>query len=57
MIQLPPDFKELLSLANSIGVRYLVVGGFAVAHHGYPRATGDLDLWVATSADNLAGLR
>jgi hypothetical protein len=33
-------------------VRYLIVGGYAVAYHGYPRATGDLDLWIAIDSDN-----
>jgi len=47
MIQLPPDFKEFLALLNAHNVRYLVVGGYAVGAHGYPRATGDLDIWIA----------
>lgn len=45
-IQLPPDFKDFLRLLNSHGVEYLVIGGYAVGFHGYPRATGDLDIWV-----------
>ncbi len=52
MMRLPKDFKEFLSLLNATGVDYLLVGGYAVAWHGYPRATGDLDVWVAVSADN-----
>lgn len=51
-IQLPPDFKEFLQLLNLEQVEYLLVGGFAVAFHGYPRSTGDMDIWVATSAEN-----
>jgi predicted nucleotidyltransferase len=51
---LPPDFREFLRLLNSEGVRYLVVGGYAVAHHGYPRPTGDLDVWVAVDPENAA---
>ena len=43
---LPEDFKEFLKLLNENQVRYLVVGGIAVALHGYPRATGDMDIWV-----------
>jgi hypothetical protein len=35
--QLPPDFSEFLALLNSESVEYLVVGGYAVGHHGYPR--------------------
>jgi hypothetical protein len=47
-----PDFKELLELFNARGVEYLIVGGFAMAHHGAPRATGDLDLWVCPATEN-----
>ena len=52
MIQLPHDFKELLQLLNSNKIEYLVVGGYAVAFHGRPRATGDIDIWIAISKDN-----
>ncbi len=52
MIQLPPDFKEFLKLLNSHRVKYLLVGGYAVGYHGYPRATGDMDLWVAIRQNN-----
>lgn len=51
-IRLPPDFKEFLKLLNSEGVQYLVVGGYAVAFYGHPRATGDLDVWVGVTAEN-----
>ena len=44
--ELPADFKEFLKLLNENAVEYLVVGGFAVGDHGYPRATDDLDVWV-----------
>jgi len=46
-IQLPLDFKEFLQLLNSERVEYLLVGGYAVGHYGYPRATGDMDVWIA----------
>ena len=52
MIQLPPDFKEFLKLLNSYRVEYLLIGGYAVGYHGYPRATGDMDLWVAVRQNN-----
>ena len=52
MIQLPPDFKEFLKLLNSHRVEYLLIGGYAVGYHGYPRATGDMDLWVAIRQNN-----
>lgn len=40
------DFKDRLSAFHARGVRYLVVGGYAVSFHGHPRATKDLDLFV-----------
>ena len=52
MVKLPPDFREFLSLFNFHKVEYLVVGGYAVAAHGDPRFTGDLDLWIRCSEEN-----
>ena len=46
MIQLPPDFKEFLKLLNKHKVEYILVGGYAVGYHGYPRATADMDIWI-----------
>lgn len=43
---LNPDFKEFVALLNAHEVRFLVVGGYAVAFHGHPRYTKDLDVWV-----------
>ena len=51
-VNLPPDFKEFLRLLNSRDIKYLLVGGYAVGYHGYPRATADLDVWVATDLEN-----
>jgi predicted nucleotidyltransferase len=51
-IELHPDFRDFLRLLNSNGVEYLVVGGYAVGHHGYPRATGDIDVWIAVNTQN-----
>ncbi len=51
-IRLPPDFKEFLRLLNSNAVEYLLIGGYAVGYYGYPRPTGDMDVWIATTADN-----
>ena len=51
-IQLPHDFKEFLKLLNSHRVEYLLIGGYAVGYHGYPRATADMDLWVAVHQNN-----
>ncbi len=52
MILLPPDFKEFLQLLNDHQVDYLLIGGYAVGYHGYPRATGDMDIWIAIHPDN-----
>jgi predicted nucleotidyltransferase len=52
MTLLPPDFKDFLRLLNSHRVEYLLVGGYAVGYHGYPRATADMDLWIAMTAAN-----
>jgi len=51
-IQFPTEFSELLRLLNEHEVRYLVVGGYAVTYHGYPRTTGDLDLWIERTEEN-----
>jgi hypothetical protein len=49
---LSQDFKEFIQSLNDNAVRYLVVGGYAVALHGYPRYTKDLDVWVEGTAEN-----
>lgn len=46
------DFSEFLQLLNDHGVEYLVIGGHAVAFHGYPRATAHLDVWVSLDREN-----
>ncbi len=51
-MKLNSDLREFVELLNSAGVEYLVVGGHAVAFHGYPRFTGDIDFWIRPSADN-----
>ena len=55
-IRLPPDFKEFLRLLNSHRVEYLLIGGYAVSYHGYPRATADMDVWVAVHPENAGRL-
>ena len=50
------DFKEFIELLNSIGVEYLIVGGYALAAHGHPRYTGDLDIWIRSSPSNVERL-
>lgn len=51
-IKLPLDFKEFLSLLNAEDVQYLLIGGYAVGYHGYPRVTNDIDIWVAVRPEN-----
>jgi len=50
------DFKEFIELLNKNRVRYLVVGGYAVALHGYPRYTKDLDVWIELTPENASNL-
>lgn len=49
---LDKDFKEFIKLLNENDVKYLVIGGYAVAYHGYPRYTKDLDFWIWSDPDN-----
>jgi hypothetical protein len=51
-MELNQDFKEFIELLNKHNVKYLVVGGYAVGFHGYPRFTGDIDFWIAISNEN-----
>lgn len=51
-INLPLDFKEFLQLLNEYQVEYMLIGGYAVAYYGYPRSTGDMDIWVALNEYN-----
>jgi len=46
------DFKEFIKSLNDNKVRYLIVGGYAVALHGYPRYTNDLDIWIELYPEN-----
>ncbi len=50
--QLPADFKEFLKLLNLRQVEYLLIGGYAVSYYGYPRATADIDIWIAVNPTN-----
>lgn len=53
---LDKNFREFLELLNSNEVRYLVVGGYAVAFHGHPRYTRDIDLWIDRVPENAKNL-
>jgi predicted nucleotidyltransferase len=46
------DLREFVGLLNEKGVKYLVIGGYAVAYHGYPRYTKDIDIWVWLNEEN-----
>jgi predicted nucleotidyltransferase len=50
------DFKEFIESLNANAVRYLVIGGYAVAFHGYPRYTKDIDIWIEMSPANAANM-
>ena len=49
---LNPDFRDMLSALSEHEVDYMVVGAYALAYHGLPRATGDIDVWVRCSPHN-----
>jgi len=51
-IHLPPDFKDFLKLLKDHNVEYLLIGGYAVGYYGYPRATADMDIWIAIQWQN-----
>ena len=53
-MEISQDFKEWLECLNATRTDYLVVGGYALAHHGCPRFTGDIDVLVRPAADNAA---
>ena len=54
VIDLPEDFRDLLIELHDAGAEFVVLGGHAVAYHGHPRATKDLDVLVRASAANAA---
>ena len=49
---LNPDYRDMLSAFADAEVEYMLVGAYALAAHGHPRATGDMDLWVRQSLEN-----
>ena len=51
-MEMQKDFKELLGLFNAHKVEYLIVGGYALAFHGAPRFTGDIDLLIKADSEN-----
>ncbi len=51
-MEVQPDFRDLLKLFNAHKVEYVVIGGYALAFHGAPRYTGDLDIFVKPNPEN-----
>ena len=51
-MEVQPDFKDLLGLFNAYKVKYMIVGGYALAYHGAPRYTGDIDIYVKPDSQN-----
>lgn len=51
-MHLDRDFSEFIECLRAREVRFLVVGGYAVAAHGHPRYTGDLDVWLLVGSEN-----
>ena len=52
MMEIQPDFRDLLELFNAHKVSYIIVGGYALAYHGAPRYTGDIDIFVKSEKNN-----
>lgn len=55
-MKLHPDFSDFIAALKSNKVEYVVVGAFALAFHGHPRATGDIDFWIRPSSLNARAL-
>lgn len=51
-----PDFEDFVQVLNERRVDYVMVGAYALAFHGHPRATGDLDVWVRPEPGNIRGV-
>ena len=55
-MELDKDFKEFIELLNEHKVKYLIIGGYAVNFHGYPRYTKDIDFWLWMTKENIQNL-
>lgn len=51
-MEVQPDFSDLLALFNAHKVNYIIVGGYALAYHGVPRYTGDIDIFIKPTSEN-----
>lgn len=54
---LEPDFRDMLSALSAAGAEYLVIGAYAMAVQGFPRGTGDLDIWIRPDPENAHRVR
>ena len=55
-MKLHPDFSDFVGALNDNNVEYVIVGSFALAFHGSPRATGDIDFWIRPTNSNAKAL-
>ncbi len=55
-ILISKDFREFAELLEKNAVKYLIIGGFAVNFHGYPRYTKDIDIWIMIEKSNIINL-
>ncbi len=55
-VKIHPDFDDFVAALNSNHVQYMIVGSFALAFHGCPRATGDIDFWIRPTSSNAKAL-
>lgn len=55
-MELDKDFREFIELLNDHKVKYLIIGGYAVNFHGYPRYTKDIDFWLWMTKPNIKKL-
>jgi len=56
-VKVHTDFNDFVAALNNNKVEYVIVGSFALAYHGYPRATGDIDFWIQPTSSNIRALR
>ncbi|OGU12487.1 MAG: hypothetical protein A2X61_02590 [Ignavibacteria bacterium GWB2_35_12] len=57
MTRIPQEFKEFLQLLNLHKVEYILLGGYAVSYHGYPRTTNDIDIWISFKKENIEKIK
>ena len=56
-MEIRPHFSELLTLLEDNKVEYVIVGGYAMAYHGYPRFTKDIDIFYRSTPENIIKIR